>query len=141
MLADANYALIAIMVLIAVGMAVGIAVLTHLVGPRRSGPVKQDTYESGVTPIGDTRRRFNVRFYLVAVLFLVFDVELFFLLPWGLVFHEVRAADAAANSALAATILQAGYSPLFLVATVAFFVLLLAVGLVYEWRKGIFRWD
>src|SRR5438094_901395 len=66
-------------------MAFAIAALTacHLIGPTKRTPVKQMTYESGMDPIGDARQRFDVKFYLIAILFLVFDVELLFLYPWA----------------------------------------------------------
>src|SRR5205823_13050315 len=60
----------------------------HLIGPQRRTPVKQMPYESGMDPIGDARQRFDVRFYLVAILFLVFDVELLFLYPWAAAYQE-----------------------------------------------------
>jgi NADH-quinone oxidoreductase subunit A len=89
-----DYLLIAIMVVIAVGMAGVILLLTHVIMPpilgnRRIGEIKHSTYESGMEPIGDTRKRFNVRFYLVAVLFLVFDVDIIFLYPWAVLFKPL----------------------------------------------------
>ena len=83
-----------------VGLAVALLVLGNLFGPRRVTPVKRMPYESGMDPIHDTRRRFDVRFYLLAVAFLVFDVELLFLYPWAVVFGSTGAtgvAEAAAD--------------------------------------------
>lgn len=77
----ATYAPIGLLVLIVLFMTAATMVLAHVLGPRRMGPAKSIPYESGVDPIGGARKRFNVRFYLVAVLFLLFDVELFFLYP------------------------------------------------------------
>src|SRR5690348_469649 len=65
------------------GFALSALLVTHLVGPKRRTPVKQMPYESGMDPIGDARQRFDVKFYLIAILFLVFDVELLFLYPWA----------------------------------------------------------
>ena len=70
-------------VAIAAAVSVGLVVAAQLIGPRRSGAVKEMPYESGMDPVHDTRRRFDVRFHLVAITFLVFDVELLFLYPWA----------------------------------------------------------
>src|SRR6516165_3256969 len=70
------------------GFAVSALLVTHLIGPKRRTPVKQMPYESGMDPIGDARQRFDVKFYLVAILFLVFDVELLFLYPWAAAYQE-----------------------------------------------------
>ena len=110
-----------------------------------------------MTPIGDARRRFNVRFYLVAVMYVVFSVEVVFLYPWAVVFAQQRLglSASAATTAMGAAALdkasdtarwahelaQAGYGPGFMLGTALVFFALLAVGFVYEWRKGVFRWD
>ena len=95
----------------------------------RHGQVKDSTYESGMVPIGDARGRFNVRFYLVAMLFLLFDVELIFMYPWALAFF--RSTEPAALPG----------QRTFLFVEMAIFVGILLVGYLYAWRKGIFRWD
>jgi NADH-quinone oxidoreductase subunit A len=136
-LAAAEFAPVAILLAALVLVAGAILAATHLIGPRRSGPVKDIPYESGVDPIGDARRRFNVRFYLVAVLFLVFDVEIIFLYPWAVLFLKV--ADGSIPDQ--AVFESLGYGPGFLAASVGFFFFLLTVGFIYEWRKGVFRWD
>jgi NADH-quinone oxidoreductase subunit A len=129
-----GYGLIALLILLVSGAAAAIMLVTHIVGPKRRGPVKGSTYESGVDPISDARRRFNVRFYLVAVLFLVFDVEIIFLYPWAVLFPGLSAAT---GGELAA----AGYNSTFFLVSIGIFFALLTVGFVYEWRKGIFKWD
>ncbi|NOX57801.1 MAG: NADH-quinone oxidoreductase subunit A [Planctomycetes bacterium] len=129
------YASILFVVGIAVTMAGGILVLTHIIGPKRKGDRKDEPYESGMPPIEDARRRFNVRFYIVAMLFLLFDVEVVILWPWALVFHDASAARNAGE--VAAHLPSAG----FLLLAGGFFFLLLLVGFVYEWRKGVFEWD
>ena len=96
-------------------------------GPKRTGPGKEQTYESGMVPIGDTRKRFNVRFYIVAMIFLVFDVEIVFFYPWATVFP-----DAVVNSA--------GGAGLLLV-EIVLFVLILMLAYIYAWGKGVFQWD
>ena len=101
-------------------------VLAHLIGPRRRTRVKLMPYESGMDPIGDARQRFDVKFYLLAIMFLVFDVELLFLYPWAVVAYQEGGLPA---------LLQ---GPVFW--GVLVFILLLLVAYVYDWRKGVFRW-
>ena len=85
-----------------IGFAVSALTATHLIGPNKKTAVKQMTYESGMDPIGDARRRFDVKFYLVAILFLVFDVELLFLYPWQrLTRATIRCRSNSAPSSLA----------------------------------------
>src|SRR6266436_1627914 len=85
----AAWAPVVLMIVIGVGFALGNLVLSILIGPSRDNPGKAATYESGMLPVGDTRRRFNVRFYIVAMIFLVFDVEIVFLYPWATIFAPV----------------------------------------------------
>lgn len=137
-----DYTIIAILVLTVVGLATVIMIASHsvtrLLGLRRTGPIKDMAYEAGVEPIGDARHRFNVRFYLVAVLFLLFDVEIIFLYPFAKLYPQFGDPNHAAWSK---TMTDNGYSPGFFLATAMIFFAVLAVGFVYEWRKGIFRWD
>src|SRR5579862_8059985 len=77
---------VVLLLVIGIGFAVVNVAASILIGPGRTGPGKEETYESGMVPIGDTRRRFNVRFYIVAMIFLVFDVEIVFLYPWATIF-------------------------------------------------------
>jgi NADH-quinone oxidoreductase subunit A len=135
-----DYVPIFILIAVALGIALSILVLTHLVGPRRIGHVKHDTYESGMDPVGDTRRRFSVRFYMVAVLFLIFDVEIIFLYPWAVLTPRLREA-AGTDAAWAEAMRSAGYTPGFLLAAIGIFFALLLVGFVYEWRRGVFKWN
>src|ERR1700674_2389793 len=74
--------------LVILGFAVGTLLAAHLVGPRHETPVKRMPYESGMDPIGDARGHFDVKFYLIAILFLVFDVELLFLYPWAVAVYQ-----------------------------------------------------
>ena len=104
-------------------------VMAHAVGPRKRTPVKQMPYESGMDPIGDARQRFDVKFYLIAILFLVFEVELLFLYPWAVAaYHDP-------GEPLVPAPLQ---GPVF--GVVLLFLITLAVAYVYAWRKGVFRW-
>ena len=130
-----SYAAILVVIGLAAAVAGGMLAAAHLVGVSRHGPVKDDTYESGVPPIGDARRRFNVRFYIVAMLFLLFDVEVVFLWPWAPVFHQ--AATGRLSNGEAGSVPSAG----FLVAVMGVFLAILLVGYAYAWRKGVFRWD
>lgn len=130
----------ALLLLAIIGLSGTIAVATHVLGPGRSGHVKSSTYESGMNPIGDARRRFNVRFYLVAVLFIVFDVELIFLYPWALVFPNLK-KDAAAEQPWATAMIESGHTVGYVFGAICIFFALLLVGFWYEWKKGIFKWD
>lgn len=124
----ASWLPVVLLLLIGIGFAVGNIVISLLVGPGRTGAVKSGTYESGMVPIGDTRKRFNVRFYVVAMLFLVVDVEIVFFYPWATIFSPaVQSGDQ-------------HLSNLLLLRIVVFTVLLL-VGYLYAWGKGVFRWD
>jgi NADH-quinone oxidoreductase subunit A len=134
-------------------LAVALLVLGNVFSPRRPTPVKRMPYESGMNPIHDTRRRFDVRFHLLAIAFLVFDVELLFLYPWAVAFRpaavEFSAADGAAAPAMravpdpgpdfAGTAASPARPPLIFAGGMVF-VGLLVLGFVYDWRKGIFRW-
>jgi NADH-quinone oxidoreductase subunit A len=134
--------IIGVLVLIALLAAGFVLLLTHLVGPKRHGERKESTYESGMEPVGDTRRRFNVRFYLIAVLFLVFGVEIVFLYPWASMFTELSSAGRTGSVPAWTTAMQsAGYTPGYIYGAVLVFFVLLVVGFVYEWRKGLFKWD
>lgn len=135
-----DYAIVVILVLAVMAIAGIILALTYLIGPKRTGAVKQSVYESGVDPTGDARRRFNVRFYLVAVLFLIFDVEIVFLYPWAVLFPRLDAADGA-DRQWAADLAAAGFTPAFFAVGIGLFFLMLTIGFIYEWRKGVFRWD
>src|SRR3982750_3706950 len=83
-----EWAALGILFLLAAGFAIFNVVLSTSLGPKRHGKTKDTPYESGVNPVGDTRQRFNVRFYLVAMIFLVFDVEVLFLIPWLTIFPQ-----------------------------------------------------
>jgi NADH-quinone oxidoreductase subunit A len=118
----------------ALAIATGMVVVGSLLGPRRSGAVKQMPYESGMDPIHDTRRRFDVRFHLVAIVFLIFDVEVLFIYPWAVASHHKTSGM---DQAVAAGWVS-GRGVVF--GGVMFFLALVIAGLVYEWRKGVLRW-
>jgi NADH-quinone oxidoreductase subunit A len=114
-------------VFLIVGLVVSILLAAHLLGPRRKTPVKEMPYESGMDPIGSARQRFDIKFYLIAILFLVFDVELLFLYPWAVSAYELFEGEAAR--------LQ---TPIFWELLV--FIATLAVAYLYAWRRGVFKW-
>lgn len=119
----------AVATIIAVAM-LGVGVL---IGPSREGLVKEMPYESGMDPLHDTRRRFDVRFHLVAIAFLLFDVELLFIYPWAVASRNPRGIDLA---------VQEGWisSRGLVLAGILSFLAMITVGLVYEWRKGVLKW-
>ena len=120
-------------VAIAAAVSVGLVVTAQLIGPRRSGAVKEMPYECGMDPIHDTRRRFDVRFHLVAITFLVFDVELLFLYPWAVASRSPAGIDAAVADGLVSC---RG----LVFAAAMLFISLVVAGFAYDWRKGVFRW-
>ena len=132
-----RWAPVVLLLLIAIGFAVGNIVISLLIGPSRTGPGKEATYESGMVPVGDTSRRFNVRFYIVAMIFLVFDVDIIFMYPWATIFAPA-VQGTAATSARAAGGVNPG--PLLL-GEMLLFVALLLLAYLYAWGKGVFRWD
>jgi NADH-quinone oxidoreductase subunit A len=114
-------------------LCIGLLIVAGIIGPSKTGRVKEMPYESGMDPIHDTRRRFDVRFHLVAIAFLVFDVELLFLYPWAVASRNPEGIDFAISQGLVS---DRG----LVFAEVMVFVALLAVGFIYAWRKGVFRW-
>lgn len=120
-----NYIPILLIFIFAVGMAGGIIILSRLAGRNRPTPEKLAPYECGVEPVGTARERQSVKFYLVAMVFLLFDIEAVFLVPWAVVFG--RAIE---NPALKYIF----YGEMMI------FMVVLFVGLIYVWRKGILEW-
>lgn len=130
-----SYQIIGIGILgVAIAATVMLAV-AHMIGPSRRGPVKDAAYESGMPIIHDVQRRFNIRFYIVAMLFLLFDVEVVFLWPWAEAFYQ--SCMSGAILADDGTMVTKGF---LLVGMTVFFMILL-LGLIYEWKKGAFQWD
>lgn len=121
-----SYLPVFIILLMAITFAIANLVATRLLGPAREGRVKGTTYESGMNPVGTARKRFNVRFYLIAMVFLVFDVEIIFLYPWAATFGnlEPRSPDA-----------------LLWLGRIMFFLLTTVVAYLYGYRKGVFKFD
>jgi NADH-quinone oxidoreductase subunit A len=115
-----QYLPIAILVLVAVALSVIVIYISRVLGPLRPSTKKLAPYESGMTPIGPAVRRLPVKFYLVAVLFILFDIEVVFLLPYAVVIRDVGVYG--------------------LIAT-GIFVLVVTIGLIYEWKKGALEWE
>ena len=118
-------AYIPVLILMGIGAAVAgiVLVITHLCGPKRPNKIKMQVYECGVPPLGDARRRVSVKFYLVAILFLLFDVEAVFFYPWAVVYRKYLSVNA------------------FILVEMLFFVAVLLVGYVYIYKKGALEWD
>jgi NADH-quinone oxidoreductase subunit A len=145
-----------LMLLCVVGLAGVLLVVANVVSPGGTQRVKQMPYESGMDPVHDTRRRFTIRFHLVAIAFLVFDVEILFLYPWAVAMHSDRPVAVSTSSAASVAGSPARASPPIgidaavasgavesrglVFAAAMFFLALLALGFVYDWRKGVFRW-
>lgn len=136
-------------VLVAVATALGMLIASALLGPKRSTPVKEMPYESGMDPIGDARQRFDVRYYLVAIVFLLFDVELLFLYPWAVAQWSWTGPAAPVAGTVAAapvepgTSVPAGIPPILrdvVFVEIVVFILVLAAAFAYAWRKGVFEW-
>jgi NADH-quinone oxidoreductase subunit A len=106
--------------------------LSHFAAPRRPTPVKLAPYESGMPPLGDAHERFSVKFYLVAMLFIVFDIETVFLIPWGVIYF---------GSGEAAAVGGGGPGMGFLLVEMLVFLVILFVGYIYVWKRGAFQWD
>jgi NADH-quinone oxidoreductase subunit A len=115
-----EYVPIVILLFLSIGIAVIAVVLGHLFGPRRPTKRKSSPYESGMTPFGPGTRRMPVRFYLVAVLFILFDIEVVFFLPWAVVFRQLG---------------------IFGLIEMGLFVFILVVGYIYAWKKGALEWE
>ncbi len=116
----ADYLPVLILVVVAVGMSAIAIALSAVLGPRKSTPSKLMPYESGMVPTGDARLRFSIKYFVVALLFILFDVETVFLYPWAVYFRQLR---------------------LFGLLEMLVFVGILGVGYLYAWRKGALEWD
>lgn len=120
-----DYLPLLIMILVATGFAAIAIIVPTILGPRRDNNAKLEAYESGIIPYADARRRFPIKYYLVAMLFILFDIEIIFLYPWAAVLRELRD----------------NFSVMVALAPMGFFLFVLIVGFVYEWSKGALNWD
>jgi len=115
-----NYLPILIFIIIGIALGVILFTLGYFIGPNRPNPEKQSPYECGFEAFEDARMKFDVRYYLVAILFIIFDLEIAFFFPWAVVLREIGMPG-----------LLAGL----------YFLAILTLGLVYEWRKGALDWE
>ena len=115
-----DYIPILIMIVVAVGFSAVALTISWLLGPSKSDPSKDSTYECGMDPIGDARDRYSVRLYVVAMLFIIFDLETIFLLPWAVVFKQ---------------------NAMFFLMEMFVFLGILIVGYIYVWRIGALDWN
>jgi len=113
-----------------------IVALSALTIRSRPTPVKQTPYESGIPPLGDARERFSVKFYLVAILFIVFDIETVFMIPWGVYYKQLSCAVPMVHNAC-----PSGQVSFFGLGEMLVFMAILLVGLAYVWKKGALKWD
>ncbi len=128
--------------LVAIGIALSMLIASAVLGPRKITKVKQMPYESGMNPFGDARQRFDVRYYLIAIVFLLFDVELLFLYPWAVAQWSQSAVTAGPASA-ASPVGLVGIPGAF--RSLAFweiqvFIVILAAAFAYAWKRGVFEW-
>ncbi|MFB3042393.1 MAG: NADH-quinone oxidoreductase subunit A [Candidatus Poribacteria bacterium] len=119
------YLPILLLVVVATGFAVVNLALTHLLGPKKPTRSKLSVYESGVQPIGNARQRFTIKFDLIAMLFIIFDIEIVFLYPWAMVFKKFLQSE----------------SGLFILFEMLIFIGILFLGYIYAWKKGGLTWD
>ena len=115
-----EYLPIILFLLIALSLSFGFIILNYLLSPRKPDPEKLSAYECGFDPFDDSRMEFDVRFYLVAILFIIFDLEIAFLFPWAISLGKI------------------GLLGFF---SMIIFLLILTVGFIYEWKKGALDWE
>src|ERR1700693_4374079 len=128
---DRNYLPILLLMGFVVINAVAMIGLSHLTLRPRPTAVKQTPYESGIPPLGDARERFSVKFYLVAMLFIIFDIETVFMIPWGAAYRQLSCAVALVGGAC-----PSGRISLFGFNEMLVFILILVAAYVYVWKKG-----
>jgi len=114
------YIAVLLLMIVAVAVASAMLVLSRLLGPKNPNPVKLQAYECGITPVAGARVRFSIKFYLIAMLFIFFDVEAIFLYPWAVVHRQLG---------------------VFGLVEMAIFMAILVVGYIYIWKRGAFEWD
>jgi NADH-quinone oxidoreductase subunit A len=120
-----NYVPLVLQVLVALGLACGMVGASFLIGKHKNSRTKAGPYECGMDVIGDARGRFTVRFYMVAMLFILFDVEVVFMLPWAVIFRRLPGITGSRMFGFNEMIVYLGF---------------VAVGLFYVWKKGILNW-
>ena len=117
------YVPLLLLVVFVIANAIMMLGVSHVFSTYRRTPTKIAPYESGMPVLGDARERFSVKFYLVAMLFIVFDIETVFMIPWAVAFNQLTEISG------------------FLIVEMFVFILILAVGYVYIWKRGALQWD
>ena len=125
-----DYAPIALMFVVAMGFAASQILVTQLIGPRKRTAVKLMPYECGKDPVGSARDRFSIKFYTVAVIFLLFDIEVLFMIPFAVAFKTLLAEEKISGIAFGTIALL----------EILVFIATLIIGYVYVWKKGTFDW-
>jgi NADH-quinone oxidoreductase subunit A len=120
----ADYIPLLVLLVVAAILAATLVGLSWILGPKKPSAAKLAPYECGVTPVGSARERFPIKFYLIAMLFIIFDIETVFLYPWAVTFRHVPHA-----------------SQIFYLFEMIVFIVILFVGYVYIWKKGAFEWE
>ena len=115
-----GYGILAAFIMFSIAFAMAALILSFIVQPRSKSSLKENTYECGMKPFGDSRIQFDIKYYLYALLFLIFDIEAVFLFPWAVSFSKLG---------------------LFALIEAFIFIAILIVGLVYAWRKGALKWQ
>ena len=130
---------IPILLLIAFVVANAILMLgvSHILSTYRRTPTKIAPYESGIPVLGDARERFSVKFYLVAMMFIIFDIETVFMIPWGVHFQRLSCSVPLAASGAC----PAGHTSFFGLGEMLVFMAILLIGFIYVWKKGALQWD
>ena len=125
-----DYVPIAMMFLVAAGFGLSQLLVTQLIGPRKRTATKLMPYECGKDPVGSARDRFSIKFYSVAVIFLLFDIEVLFMIPFAVAFKSLMAEEKMSGIAFGAIAF----------AEILVFIATLVVGYIYVWKKGVFDW-
>jgi len=120
---SAEIAPVLLLLLLVLGVVGAIFALTSILGPQRPGKIKLSPYESGKEPIGNARIRFPIRYYIIAMLYVLFDIELVFLYPWAVVYGKLLSAGT------------------FILLEMVLFIALLLIGYVFAWKRGALQWD
>jgi NADH-quinone oxidoreductase subunit A len=115
-----GYGILGVFILFSIAFACVALIISWIVQPKAPGKLKERTYECGMKPIGDSRIQFDVKYYLYALLFLIFDIEAVFLFPWAVSYNELG---------------------LFALIEALIFIAILLLGLVYAWKKGALKWQ
>ena len=115
-----NYVPILILIILVAGFAAFTILLSSFLGPKRKTQTKLNPYECGLDPVGTARSRFSIKFYVIAMIFIIFDIEALFLYPWAVIYRELG---------------------LFGLVEMGIFILILLLGFVYIWKKGALEWE